>query len=98
MWALAADRKTFLDIFGKESPRSVPRVVHASELKPLYGREELLLLWDDAETRSGSHVGPIERLPDAIVVKPTAMREFIAWVTTVIGGYRPFTAFFRIID
>jgi hypothetical protein len=26
------------------------------------------------------------------------MREFVAWATTVIGGYRPFTAFFKVVD
>jgi hypothetical protein len=26
------------------------------------------------------------------------MRDFIAWATAVIGGYRPFTAFFRVLD
>jgi hypothetical protein len=98
MWALAADRKTLLDMFGKERWHHLQRAVHASPSTLLDRREELLLLWATDPTPGNSEFPPGERLPHAIVVRADDMREFIAWVTTYIGGYRPFTAFFRVIS
>jgi hypothetical protein len=67
-----------------------------SRIDALPGNEELLLLWpsDPAPSESAS----ARRLPNTIVVRPNDMREFTSWVSTFIGGYRPFTAFFRVID
>ena len=98
MWALPADRKTFLDIFGKEPARHLRGLTEATHSNVLQTSEELLLLWGGQASPSLSMSAPGEHLPDAIMVRPNEMREFVAWVTTVIGGYRPFTAFFRIID
>jgi len=52
--------------------------------------DELLLLWARKPVKGD--------LPTVIVVRDEASREFIAWATTAIGGYRPFTAFFKVMD
>lgn len=98
MWALPADRKILLDIFGKEPARHLQGLIHAPHSNLFHTSEELLLLWVSEPAPSISGFSSGEHLPDAIMVRPNDMREFIAWVTTVIGGYRPLTAFFRIID
>jgi hypothetical protein len=97
MWALPADRKTLLDIFGRQPPLHLNGFVDPRRSNLLQSSEELLLLWASEPVPPVS--GPLsgEYLPDAIVVHPNQMREFIAWITTVAGGYRPFTAFIRII-
>jgi hypothetical protein len=87
-----------LDVFGKEPGRHLERPAQVPRFDALRTNEELVLLWasDPAQSPSGSP--PEGRLPHAIVVRSNETREFIAWVTTFIGGYRPFTAFFRVID
>jgi len=95
MWALPADRKTLLDIFSRQSPPHLTGFVDPTRSNVLHASEELLLLWAN-EPVPGPQSGDYS--PDAIVIHPKQMREFIAWVTTVAGGYRPFTAFIRIID
>ena len=98
MWALPADRKIFLDIFGQECARHLRRLIDMRHSDVFQSDEELLLLWADKPELSAFEFSPGGHLPQAIVVDSKQIREFIAWVTTVVGGYRPFTAFFRIID
>jgi hypothetical protein len=98
MWALPADRKILLDILGKQALPHLkgipdPRCSHLLE-----SSEELLLLWASEPPASATGMLQGEQLPDAILVRRHQMREFIAWITTVASGYRPFTAFVRIVD
>jgi len=94
MWALPADRKFLLDLFGRHAFPHAAGIVDPRQSELFASREELVLLW--ANEPPASVQG--EQLPDAIIVRSIQMREFIAWITTVAGGYRPFTAFIRIID
>jgi hypothetical protein len=98
MWALPANKKVLLDIFGKDSPSHLRRAKRATRSDVVDLADELILLWpgDDAPSSPGRPVG--EQLPYAIVARPDQMREFMAWATTYIGGYRPFTAFFRVLE
>ncbi len=97
MWALPADRKLLLDVLGRQALPYDAGIVDPTRSRLFEAREELVLLWASEPTHSPS--GPQgDQLPDAILVRPHEMREFIAWITTVAGGYRPFTAFVRIID
>jgi len=94
MWALPAERQLLLALFGRQS---LPHRAGIADPRPsqlFEAREELMLLW--ASEQQASMEG--EHLPNAIIVRSHQMREFIAWITTVAGGYRPFTAFVRIID
>jgi hypothetical protein len=97
MWALPSDRKLLLDIFSRQSPP--PHLTGFIDPKRdhIHLSDELLLLWA-SEPKPVPAPQSGEYLPDAIVVHSKQMREFIAWITTVAGGYRPFTAFIRIID
>lgn len=99
MWAVPASRKTLLDILGRQ-PLMPPLkgVLDPERSHLMESSEELLLVWSKEPVHSAAGSMNGEQLPDAIVVRPHQTREFIAWVTTVAGGYRPFTAFVRIID
>jgi hypothetical protein len=94
MWALPADRKLLLDLFGRQSLPHGAGIADPRQSQLSESREELVLLW--ASEPPASLEG--EHLPDAIMVRSHQIREFTAWITTVAGGYRPFTAFVRIID
>jgi hypothetical protein len=99
MWSLPADRRVLLDIFGKESSQHLHRVSSVTNSSLMrYSGNELLLLWGNEPRPAGASSSSGESLPNAIVVRPEDMRDFIAWATTVITGYRPFTAFFKILD
>jgi hypothetical protein len=90
MWALPGDKKILLDLFGKEQVRQRPVCEVIPNTLARFSSDELLFLWAGEPGE--------RRLPDVVVVRPDEMREFIAWATTVIGGYRPFTAFFKVVD
>lgn len=98
MWALPADKKILLDIFGKESSHHIQRLCRLQRRSTLLQpSDEMLLLWSMDPTPSGSRLPAGEYLPDVIVVRSEEIRNFIAWATTVISGYRPFTAFFKVL-
>lgn len=98
MYVLPADKKTLLDIFGKESMSShLHRIKPGSRKTILRFDDEVILIWA-REPSEGNLPSSVERyLPDVIAVRSEQMREFLAWATSVIGGYRPFTAFFRVV-
>ena len=97
MWALSASRKVLLDILGRQPLPPLEDIVDLEHSPMHSSHEELLLLWASKPEPSPSGLNR-EQLPDAILVWPQQMREFIAWITTVVSGYRPFTAFVRVID
>jgi len=99
MWAVPASRKTLLDILGRQlSLPLLKGILDPEWSRLLESSEDLLLVWGKEPVHSAAGSLDGEQLPDAIVVRPDQTREFIAWITTVAGGYRPFTAFVRIID
>ena len=98
MWALPANRKILLDIFGRQPLPHLKGILDPKPSHLLESSEELLLFWASEPVPSAAGVLRGELLPNAIMVRQHQMREFIAWITTVAGGYRPFTAFVRIID
>lgn len=91
MWALPADKRILLDLLGKDRTGIA---IEASQITPdslsMDSSDELILLW----ARKPAEGDP----PSAIIVRAKAMREFIAWTTAAIRDYRPFTAFFKVVD
>lgn len=91
MWALPTNKKAFLDLFDGENTEPI---ITGSEISVDFLSknlsDELLLLWPRKPAKG--------ELPIAIVVPDNRSREFIAWATTAIGGYRPFTAFFKVMN
>ena len=91
MWALASNKRAFLDFFGNNGLGTKPSAsLVKSDILELELSDEFLLLWERKPS--------IGDLPATIIVPDQATREFIAWATTAIGGYRPFTAFFKVIN
>ena len=99
-WALPADQRRLLDIFDNQ-PGTLNDARELTASHPLIQSDaDHLLLWADNPCRDRGHHRPRNvggGLPDAIVVRAGGMRKFLAWATTVFGGYRPFTAFFKVV-
>lgn len=97
MWALPTDRKTLLDILGKQMLPHLTAIKELGQLQLSEAGAELILLWASEPLFSSLELPNRKLLPDAIVVRPHQLRDFIAWLTTVADGYRPFTAFVRVL-
>jgi hypothetical protein len=96
-WTLPADRRVLLDLFGNQR-EALNDVREWVPQLPLPTGTDLLLLWTGDPRRSQHVSWDADRcLPDAIAVDLSRMREFLSWATTVIGGFRPFTAFFKVV-
>lgn len=92
MWMKSVTRKEFLDVIQTERPVGPGYEVQAEfGLAALYGADELCLIWreDPGGTRS---------LPAAVLVKADRRRDFLAWVLTYLPAFRPFTAYFRVVE
>jgi hypothetical protein len=92
MWMLSMTRRELLDLI--MPPRQVgfpwasaPNLTKLEKPRP----ETAIAVWPSK---------PIERtsLPSAIVVPDGGSREFLAWATTYLRDFRPFTAFCRVVD
>lgn len=91
MWAIEANKKLLLDIFGQESTDIMNKVSQVSvDILKNGFTDDYLLIWAKKPIKGD--------IPTTIIVHDHNTREFIAWATTTIGGYRPFTAFFKVMD
>ncbi|TGP24226.1 MULTISPECIES: hypothetical protein [unclassified Mesorhizobium] len=85
------DRRSFLDWIAEDLelgnlPRSLPDMIGS-----VVSRGKIGLLWEDTAR------GPLS-LPYPIIVVPEEdLRDFLAWTSTYISSYAPFTAFFRVL-
>ncbi len=91
MWTKVANREDLLDLLaGKLHNADAVRETNRLPEKPMRP-EELCLIWPS---------NPRNRvpLPTLIMVPDGGLRDFLAWTTTFIGGYRPFTAYCRVLE
>lgn len=92
MWIKSSDRKELIDILvGNGSQRALTcRYSDLLPIDPIFG-DNLYLIWD---------IDPREHkyLPTLIIVADDKLRDFLAWVSTYFPNYRPFTAYFRVLD
>jgi hypothetical protein len=85
-------RKDLIDIFQNQSIGNLGGVRQVDLLAPALDRpQELLLLWQCEPCQRPS-------LPSAVVVEQDARRDFLAWTATYLPTFRPFTAYFRVLD
>jgi hypothetical protein len=92
MWILDSDRQTLIEILLGNGRESLKRVHEESHwpVEPVQ-EDKFYLLWE-----TDTH--PSNGLPSVIVVSKGHMRDFLAWAITYFASYRPFTAFFRVIE
>lgn len=92
MWIGATDRKGLLDLIGSKKPFGVLNL-HSSKRVDLslLDQQELLLIW---ERKPGG--GTV--LPEVICVSEGKTQDFLAWASTYLSSFRPFTAYCRVLD
>src|SRR3972149_1694558 len=92
MWISKADRKGLLDFIQTCNPNKIQSTEETNCLRlfPVFG-DDLLLIWSDKFT-FGSY------LPELICVADGKEIDFLAWASTYLKLFRPFTAFCRVLD
>lgn len=89
MFTVSMGRKDFVSWLGD-------KIAISSKVKALKGElldvrsGEVLLLWDKKPSSKGGE-SPLVVVPDADLV------DFFAFVSTYVGSYRPFSAFFNVV-
>ncbi len=92
MWFAQTNRKLLLDLIKKRDPYGILNIQSAKKIKPdISNQNELIFIWNTKPV-VGSY------LPEIIVVSEGKVREFLAWASTYISSFRPFTAFCRVLD
>lgn len=92
MWVLEANRQTLVDLLAGNAREIFYRAFHQDQVmvKPL-SKDDVCLLWE-----SDPREPPL--LPAVIVLANGRTRDFLAWAITYLTSYRPFTAFFKVME
>jgi hypothetical protein len=93
MWLKSTTRKELLDLFtsGSKFPfgdvRETNTLLHTIHARP----NEHVLIWKDNPAKFPGY-------PTVIVVDKLQRKDFFAWTLTYLKGFRPFTAYCRVIE
>ncbi len=92
MWIKQSDRKNLAEILAGNIDEASTgcRPSDSFPVDPIVGND-IYLIWDlDPKEKSA--------LPSIIVVADEHLRDFLAWAMTYFPAYRPFTAYFRVLE
>jgi hypothetical protein len=92
MWIANSDKKRFLDLISSRDPIKTLNVKSSNTIEPVLGNDQILLAWRNKP----SHLD--FPLPEVICVYEGKIREFLAWASTYIPNFQPFTAYCRVIE
>ena len=91
MWILNTEGDQIVRLFGKQSDSTHHGAEQREKLPSTSTGKGSYAVWPDV-------AAPEDDLPVLIVVAPGEVRGFVAWASTYLGSYRPFTGFCRVID
>jgi hypothetical protein len=91
MWILNTEGDQIVRLFGKRSNSARQGAEQRDRLPSSITGKGSYAVWADA-------AAPEDDLPVLIIVAPGEVRGFVAWASTYLGSYRPFTGFCRVID
>lgn len=90
IWCARCSRSDFLAwLAGEPALREFEFIREPISIVPKKGT--LVLGWNDRPNYPGA-------LPVFALVRSDEMRDFLAWVTTYLGGFKPFTSLVRVLD
>jgi hypothetical protein len=92
MWVLPVTRRELVDLITPRRGRDVPGA--AEEQRPSFEivrGETMAAVWPARPADFG-------RLPTAIVVPEGSLRDTLAWLSTYVRDFRPFTAYCRVVE
>jgi len=87
-WYGTGSRGDLLNLVGARGPRISVREVKS--VREISWSDELVFLW--------SHEPSAREMPPECVAVRGELREFLAWASTFVGAFRPFSAYARVID
>ncbi|MER9617641.1 hypothetical protein [Mesorhizobium sp. M0207] len=87
----ALDRRSFLDWIAEDSEPRGSAIDSDFEVGHMLGAGMVGLIWE------GKARGPNNLPSPLLVVADDDIRDFLAWTSTYISNYTPFTAFFRVV-
>ncbi len=92
MWVAKANKKLLLDLIQSQDPFKTLRIEDNINIKSIdLLKEELLFVWGNIPDKGIF-------LPELIYVPQGQLRDFLAWASTYIVFFRPFTSFCRVIE
>lgn len=92
MWILPVSRRDLVDLITPRGAGGVPNAVE--ENRPSFDivrPDRMVAVWPDRPTA-------FARIPTAIIVPDGLQRDSLAWFVTYVREFRPFTAFFRVVE
>jgi hypothetical protein len=92
MWILSATRRELVDLINTRPGRdtAAAKEFESPSLEFVRG-ESMAVIWPMRPSEFSS-------LPTALIVPDGAQRDCLAWLTTYVRDFRPFTAFCRVIE
>jgi len=91
MWVLPINRRELVDLLSAQNG-SVPGAVE--EVRPYFDivrSDKLVAVWPADPTEFG-------RMPTAIIVPEGVRKDTLAWLSTYVRDFRPFTAYCRVVE
>lgn len=96
MWYAYGDKKKLLKLISSNDPFDILNVqpsdtFYPNIIKRNVNKDDFVFLWFNKPQIGVS-------LPDIISISKEKQRDFLAWASTFISYFKPFTAFCRVID
>lgn len=90
MWLLEANREEFLKVISRKDKSKPIRLKNLDEvITKSLALKSMYLIWE---------FSPANNIPSCIYIHEDKLNDFMAWVTTFLPDYYPFSAYFRVID
>lgn len=102
MWIQQSDRKHLLEVLGGSASRSDASLSSIFPPGEVRG-DDLFLVWQDnpagllKQPSRGSTKGN-QSLPTGIITADGKLRDFLAWSSTFLTGFKPITAYYRVME
>jgi hypothetical protein len=91
MWVRAVTRRDLVDLITPRRTMTVPDAVEESRPSfDMVRADTMAAVWPSRPAESG--------LPTAIVVPEGSRRDALAWLSTYVRDFRPFTAYCRVVE
>ena len=92
MWTLPVTRRDLVDLLTSRRGGDIPGAIEESIASLDFVRPDVMAaIWPSRPTE-------FSRLPMAIIVSEGSRVDALAWLTTYVRDFRPFTAFCRVVE
>lgn len=92
MWIEKGNKAELLNVIEHRDRIKLIKLHNSYDINKYINSSELLFIWTEHPSLS------VLPLPNAIIVSPNHKNDFLAWTSTYINQFRPFTAYCRILS